>query len=79
MDVTATLVFLSPEGGRRGLVCVRPGGRYQVVTESTKLFEGDDELYWYPDWPPSGVLENGQDGRGMYVGSSVGVRNPYLP
>jgi hypothetical protein len=56
MQVTDLSLFISPCRGRRGRICSREDGRFQVVTETLRGRTGDHEAYWINDHPPSGIF-----------------------
>ena len=61
MQVTAEQTFVSASGQRRGRVCSRSDGLFQVVTEALTPATDECDPYWTNDYPPSGLLANRAD------------------
>lgn len=61
MLVTATEIYISTAGERRGRVCEREDGLWVFVTEY--LTDETDEClpYWVNDCPPSGLYRSSED------------------
>jgi hypothetical protein len=61
MQVTAEQTFVSASGERRGRICRRGDGLFQVVTESLAARNEESDPYWVNDYPASGILETRAD------------------
>jgi hypothetical protein len=63
MQVTAEDTVVSPSGQRRGRVCRREDGRFQVVTERLCDVAEAYRACWLNDYPPSGLFACRDDAR----------------
>lgn len=68
MQVTAEETYIAPSGDRRGRICRRQDGRFQVVTERLREADDEYEACWINDYPPSGLFANRDDARSHLMG-----------
>ena len=61
MQVTADQTFVSASGDRRGRICRRGDGLFQVVTERLIASTEESGPYWINDFPASGILATRAD------------------
>jgi hypothetical protein len=61
MEVTAEQTFVSALGTRRGRICRRSDGLFQVVTETLRPDTHEELAHWWNDHPPSGLFERQKD------------------